>query len=308
MILTFLGTGGAWIIPELACECMICKAMRQKGEQRTRTSLLLSGGKNLLVDCTPDAAVQLSRHGVRGLDAVLITHEHGDHYLGLDELYSFKRALPRGEYEPIPVYVTAKSWEAISLRFDYLVSQEVIEVVEVIPGRDYQVGDFRFSAFKTNHGPFALGSVGYVIRWKDVSGNEKRLVYTSDFDDLPETHPDIHSPDFLVIPALWFNEPEKNIPHQMSFQRAVGFIKLWQPRKETFIVHIGDGDPVPGDPANNMLKKRKPLGPLSSPVDGNPYPVPLIQDQWQEVVERVIRELSLPFKVTVAHDGLSVEI
>lgn len=308
MILTFLGTGGAWTLPELGCECMICKTMREKGEERTRTSLLLSGNKNILVDCGPDIARQLSRHGVSRLDAVLLTHEHGDHYLGMDELYSFKRALPRGEYKPIPTYVTAKAWEVISLRFDYLPAQEVIKVTEVEPGKYYEMGEFQFSPFKTSHGPFASGSVGYIIRWSDGAGNERRLVYTSDFDHIPETHPHIHSPDFLVIPALWFNEPEKNTAYQMSFQRAIDFIKSWEPKTETFIVHIGDGDPVPGDPANSMLKKRKPLKPLSSPADANPYPIPLSQRQWQDVVERVMNDLSLPFKVTVAYDELSVEI
>lgn len=307
MLLTFLGTGGAWIIPELACECMICKAMREEGEQRTRTSLLLSGDKTILVDCGPDIAMQLSRHGVKGLDAVLITHEHGDHYLGLDELYSFKRALPRGKHVPIPVYVTAKSWEVIGLRFGYLAAQEVIRVVEVEPGEYYQVGEIIFSPFKTSHGPVASGSVGYLIQWQN-GPEKKKLVYPSDFDDLPAPPREIYSPDYLVLPTLWFNEPEQNAPYQLSFQRAIDFIKLWEPKKETFLVHIGDGDPVPGDPANSMLKKRKPLEPLRSPLDDKPYPIPLTQRQWQDLVERVLDEFKVPFKVIVAHDGMSVQM
>jgi hypothetical protein len=51
----------------------------------------------------------------------------------------------------------------------------------------------------------------------------------------------------------------------MSFQRAVEFIKLWEPQKETFLVHIGDGDPIPGDPANRLLKKRA-RGPVKAPI------------------------------------------
>ena len=106
MNLIFLGTGGAWGLPELNCNCRVCCEMRLKGERRRRTSLLLSGETNLLIDCGPDIASQLSEHQIESLDAVLITHEHGDHYMGLDELFSYKRTCPRGTFNPIPVYIT----------------------------------------------------------------------------------------------------------------------------------------------------------------------------------------------------------
>ena len=34
MDITFLGTGGAWGVPELNCDCLICREMRRKGEKR----------------------------------------------------------------------------------------------------------------------------------------------------------------------------------------------------------------------------------------------------------------------------------
>jgi phosphoribosyl 1,2-cyclic phosphate phosphodiesterase len=95
MHLTFLETGGAWGLPELNCDCFICRQMRRKNETRQRTALLLQGAENLLVDCGPDIAAQLSRHSVPRPDAVLITHEHGDHYIGLDELFSYKITVAR---------------------------------------------------------------------------------------------------------------------------------------------------------------------------------------------------------------------
>ncbi|MBW1919217.1 MAG: MBL fold metallo-hydrolase, partial [Deltaproteobacteria bacterium] len=86
MKLTFLGTGGAWGLPELNCDCRICRQMRLGNEKRERTALLLTHESSLLIDCGPDIRDQLCRHSVSRLDAVLITHEHGDHYLGMDEL------------------------------------------------------------------------------------------------------------------------------------------------------------------------------------------------------------------------------
>jgi phosphoribosyl 1,2-cyclic phosphate phosphodiesterase len=282
--------------------------MRQRGERRRRTSFLLSGNTNLLVDCGPDVALQLSENQIRGLDAVLITHEHGDHYMGLDELFSYKRTCPRGEFNPIPVYLTRESWEVIGIRFEYLTQMDVLKISEVEPNKCYVLKEFEFSPFKTNHGSFAAGSVGFIIKTRNGSGEEIRLVYTSDFVDLPELPQDLFAPDYLITQSFWFHEPVKNIPQHMSFQRALEFIKLWQPKKETFLVHIGDGDIIPGDPANRMLKKNEPADPLRSPVDGDPYPVPLNHEEWQKTVDQIISDFHLPFKITVARDDLIVPI
>ena len=304
MNLIFLGTGGAWSLPELNCYCRVCSEMRLRGERRRRTSFLLSGSTNLLIDCGPDIASQLSEHKIKGVDAVLITHEHGDHYMGLDELFSYKRTCPRGEYKPIPVYITRKSWDVVGLRFGYLIEMGVIEVREIKPNTSFAFKEFEFLPFKTNHGSFATGSVGYIIKTRDRHGKKIRLVYTSDFVDLPESPPDLFHPDYLIIQSFWLHEPVKNIPQHMSLQRALGFIELWQPKKETFLVHIGDGDIIPGDPANAMLKKNEPADPLRSPVNGDPYPTPLNQEEWQKTVNQIIFDFHLPFKISVARDDL----
>jgi phosphoribosyl 1,2-cyclic phosphate phosphodiesterase len=282
--------------------------MWRRGEKRTRPAFLLTGKGNILIDCGPDIASQLTTHGVDGLDAVLITHEHGDHYMGLDELFSYKRAATRGAFQPIPVYLTKRSWEVVGVRFGYLVDMGVIEIHEVEPNQTFTLKGFEFTPFKTNHGSFAAGSVGYIIKTGDRHGNETRLVYTSDFWDLPESPQDLFNPDYLIIQSFWLNEPEKNTPQHMSFQRALKFLRTWQPEKETFLVHIGDGDVILGDPANGMIKKNKPSDPLRPPEGGDPYDPPLNQEQWQKVVDQIRSDYDLPFKITVAHDGLLVEI
>lgn len=306
--LIFLGTGGAWPIPELGCDCRICQEMRLKGQERRRTALLLRGKHNLLIDCGPDIALQLSRYRLNRLDAVLITHEHGDHYLGMDALYSFMRSSPRKGYKPIPVYVTAGSWEVIQGAFGYLEQAGVIEVKRVLPGRSYSFGEFEMIPFKTYHGAFAPGSVGYLIRISDGEGDPIQLVYTSDFVGLPESPDYLREPDYLVIQSFWLNEPRENRANHMSFQRALEYIKHWNPVKETFLIHIGDGDPVAGDPANGISKKYAPGDPLRSPLTGNPYPVPLNQEQWQETVDQIVTEHHLSHKITVTFDHLRVSL
>ena len=70
MEIIFLGTGGAWGVPELHCDCLICQEMRRRGEKRERTSILISGKTNLLLDCGPDIRSQLSRNGIENIDAL----------------------------------------------------------------------------------------------------------------------------------------------------------------------------------------------------------------------------------------------
>ena len=306
--LTFLGTGAAWGVPELNCDCLICKKHRQNGERRERTSLLLSGETTLLVDCGPDAKSQLSRCKVDRIDAALISHEHGDHYMGLDELFAYKRNSPRTVFNPIPVYLTAKSWEVIGQRFGYLENVEVMKTHKIEPGNWFSQGEFNIFPFKTEHGSFAKGSVGFVIQFKNEHGVDVRLVYTSDFIDLSDVPPELICPDYLVIQSFWLNEPRHNRPNHMSFQRAIQFIEKLKPKKDAFLVHIGDSDMVEGDPANNMAKKCEPAEPLRPLSGGDPYPIPLSQAQWQKTVNEVVSDRGLPYKVTVAHDDLRVPI
>jgi phosphoribosyl 1,2-cyclic phosphate phosphodiesterase len=304
--LTFLGTGGTWGLPELNCDCMICRDMRQRHEKRERTALLLAGRSNLLIDCGPDIASQLSRHAVSRLEGVLITHEHGDHYIGLDELFSYKRSSPRGAFTPIPVYLSPESWQTIMPRFAYLEQMEVIQVHQVTPKRFSSVAGFDVFPFRTGHGDFAKGSVGYLIR--NTEGSPFGLVYTSDFMSLPEIPEEIVHPDILILQCSRLNEPVKNTPHHMSFQRAMEFMKLLKPTRETFLVHIGDGDQVPGDPANRMAKKREPADPLTPPGISRPYPIPKNQGEWQSVVNRILSDYNLAFRCTVAYDSLTLDL
>ena len=172
----------------------------------------------------------------------------------------------------------------------------------------YDLGEFKVIPFKTNHGSFAAGSVGYVIQTDSCDVSGIRLVYTSDFVDVSETLPEMLDPDYLIIQSFWLNDPTVNRPNHMSFQRALDFIELWQPQKETFLVHIGDCDMVPDDPANNMLKKTNPRDPLRPVAGGAPYPVPTNQVEWQGVVDTIMSDRRLDYKVTVAYDGLQVHI
>lgn len=77
-----LGTGGSEGMPVLYCDCRICKS----GETRCRTSYLIKLKEaNILVEIGPDFRRQKLEYGF-DFDYLFISHEHSDHYYGLQDL------------------------------------------------------------------------------------------------------------------------------------------------------------------------------------------------------------------------------
>jgi phosphoribosyl 1,2-cyclic phosphate phosphodiesterase len=276
--------------------------MNSLGEERTRTCFLLNGAESILVDCGPDIRAQMRKHGVQRPDVVLITHEHGDHFLGLDDLLAFRRSVPRNDWVPIPVYASERTWEAMEVRFGYLVGS-LIERREAVPGQELEETKTRIIPFKTNHGPTASGSIGYFLEMPGMDGS-LRVVYTSDFIGLDEEPGFLFEPDILVLQSHWLNEPAENRPHHMSFQNAMEYLRRWKPRLATYLVHVSAGDLVPGDPSNNSVGKWPPAEPLLKPGTTQPYPIPRCQSEWQNLIDTICEDMDLPQPMLVAYDGM----
>lgn len=301
MRLILLGTGSAWGGPEHTCPCKICQAMARAGEERTRTSILIEAGERLLIDPGPDIRRQLIDNQVQRPDAVLISHEHLDHMGGLDELLCFRRAVPKADWRPLPVYAHPEAWPSILTRFGYLFGT-TLEARKYRPGETSAGLVSRVTPFKTNHGPVAQGSVGLV-----VEHGGKKVVYTSDFVDLPLDPPLAKGADLLLLQGHYFNEPIFNRPNHMSLQNGLAYVRAWQPGR-VVLVHLSSGDWVPGDPANNILKKLEPRQPLTDRA-GQPLPVPLTTDDWAELAPQVFDLAGLAhIPVEPGRDGMVIRI
>jgi phosphoribosyl 1,2-cyclic phosphate phosphodiesterase len=70
----------------IGCTCVTCSSSNPR-DARWRPSIAigLENGTTLLVDTPPDLRSQALRFGLLRVDAVLFTHPHADHLLGLDE-------------------------------------------------------------------------------------------------------------------------------------------------------------------------------------------------------------------------------
>ena len=308
MKLLFLGTGGAWGLPEHECPCQTCRHLRRIGEFRTRTALWFEAGARILLDPGPDLRYQLMRENLPKPDAVLITHEHGDHFLGLDELLCFKRAMPRSKWQPIKVYAHPLAWPVIEARFGYLFG-DLLEKQIAEPDMPLTGGPFGEDLVclpkKTFHGAFAQGSQGYVFKIKN-SREEFSWGYTGDLVEAED--PDAFSGlDALVCQCHFLNEPKENRANHLSLQNALPLLKRWQPR-QVYFVHISCQDMRPEDEVGNqILKKYQPAEPLCGP-SGSVYEIPRDQRSWQDTVERVFRDHELTTMAKVAFDGLSVDM
>ncbi len=100
----------------VGCACAVCRSTDPR-DARLRPSILIevADGPRLLVDTTPDLRQQALRAGFWDVDAVVYTHGHADHILGLDELRRFNL----GRDRPVPCWATPETWETIRQTFSY---------------------------------------------------------------------------------------------------------------------------------------------------------------------------------------------
>jgi phosphoribosyl 1,2-cyclic phosphate phosphodiesterase len=113
---TFLGTGTSSGVPLIGCDCAVCTSSDPR-DKRLRPSIHVDvpDHASILVDTTPDFRQQALTHGIRRLDAVLFTHSHADHILGLDDIRRFNFI----QGGPIPCYASAATWAQIRHTFHY---------------------------------------------------------------------------------------------------------------------------------------------------------------------------------------------
>ena len=193
---------------------------------RYRSSILIEGPEGkLLVDCAPEMRLQLLREGITGVDAVLITHTHADHIMGMDDLRSFCIATGSG----MPVYTIPRYQDDIRRVFAYAFGEAPPGVfVPRFELRDLpdplEICGLCVETFLVEHGKtpvvgLRVGGFGYLT---DVS----RVP--------PEAEARLRGLDTLMIDAVRLRPH----PNHFNLEQALAQIARLAPRR-AFLTHLG---------------------------------------------------------------------
>ena len=100
----------------IGCDCAVCRSTDPR-DTRLRPSIVVrTPSTTVLVDAGPDLRAQALRHAVRRLDAIVFTHGHADHILGMDDVRRFN-AIMKG---PMPCYGDARTLADVRKAFYYV--------------------------------------------------------------------------------------------------------------------------------------------------------------------------------------------
>lgn len=228
MRLTFLGTGTSFGVPQIGCECAVCRSDDPR-DRRTRTGAVVeAGGVRLLLDTPPELRLQLVGAGIGDVDAVLYTHAHADHVNGIDDLRAF--SVRRGE--PLPLYGPPEALDGIRRNFGYIFDDTpplpgtsrprlVTRVLEA--GVMVSIAGVDVLPLAFDHGPLRV--FGYRIG---------RLAYLTDVKAVPgAARAALRGLDVLVLNALWW----RSHPTHLSIGEAVAVAQGLGAR-QTWLTHL----------------------------------------------------------------------
>lgn len=224
MTLTFLGTGTSSGVPTLGCHCRVCESPDWH-DKRTRPSVLLEfDGRAIVVDTTPDFRYQALRARMERLDAIVFTHGHADHVLGLDDARGFYFR----QGDPIPIYADPKTMERIHEVFSYIFdgSYPYAGILKVDPHLiegPFDLWGQPWLPVPVLHGRmpvmgFRFGKVGYV----------------TDFSTIPASSLEtLQGLDVLILDAM------RHTPHptHSSIEQSLELVERLKPRR-AFFTHI----------------------------------------------------------------------
>jgi phosphoribosyl 1,2-cyclic phosphate phosphodiesterase len=224
MRLTFLGTGTSTGVPTIGCACKVCTSEDPR-DQRTRPSLMLEqDGRVVVIDTTPDFRQQALRQKISRLDAVIFTHGHADHVLGLDDtrVFYFRQQVP------LPIYADDSTMTTLRTVFAYVFEQT------------YKYGGVGKLDPHTIDGAFTLGELEFIpvpVMHGDLPVLGFRFgkaAYVTDFSTIPGPSLDLLGGlDVLILDAL----RHKPHPTHSSLEQSLELVERLKPQR-AFFTHI----------------------------------------------------------------------
>jgi phosphoribosyl 1,2-cyclic phosphate phosphodiesterase len=207
----------------IGCDCATCRSTDPR-DNRRRPSVYVEtdDGQAILVDAGPDLRAQALAYDVRRIDALLFTHGHSDHILGLDDLRRFNAI----HHRPMSCYGDAQTIWDVRRMFAYVFD----------PGTPRGGGLPQLDLF-TILGPFCVGRLD-VIPVPILHGQRAILgfrmggfAYLTDCSGIPDPSWELlRDLDLLVLGAL----REKPHPTHFSISEAVDAARRVGARRTCF--------------------------------------------------------------------------
>lgn len=233
-----LGSGTSHGVPMIGCECATCRSTDPR-DNRLRASALiqLPDGQSVLIDTTPDLRAQALAHRIKRVDAIVYTHSHADHVMGLDEVRRFNVL----QKSAIPCYGDGRTLRDLQRIYSYIFDPDtpksggIPQIVLAEIAGEFSIGPATFVPIPLMHGSrrilgYRVGSFAYLTdcsvipdeSWPLLSG-----VRTLILDALrPRPHPTHLSLDEAVAIAervkparAYFTHMTHEMPHEATCAR-----------------------------------------------------------------------------------------